>query len=551
MVAAAALAVAIALAPHVRLTRSASVVTIRVSSMTSGESPHVPTMPPRRFDWSAFLLLLLVFSVGTTVRVCFLGAHGLFLDELWSTEIATGRGSEHLQLPLDQVMQPPELLRLDGAPPWWQVWTRMEITQPPLYWLALRGWMRMFGETDVAERTPSVVASVAAIALLFDAARLLNGTAVAFWAGLLMALAQPQVEFGRQVKNYALLVLVAMIAIDALVRIELLGVTRRRCIALSLAVLAMLLTHYFSVGAIAALALYAILRLRGRTRRDVLLAIIVAGVIFAIAWGPFMWRQRAMFSTQDDQTQFLQNTATHPGLFTLQNLLLVPSRLLAVPRDRMVTVSMALSVLFILPFVRRRSRSDLLLWGLLLAGAVAPLLVLDLLRHTIHLWFIRYSLIAGPAVYVLIPGALAHLPHSKWAMHLLAAAATLQCALAVRDVYHPVETDPRLITSEMGVRMGPQDLVVFGATGHARWMAGAQYLALERYQHPIPSPVAMLDAPATGEVLQRARASRYVFVFTVGDDPTFFLPGFRTIDSRFYIKGGIVTQLAADSTPPH
>src|SRR5439155_5899235 len=180
--------------------------------------------------------------------------HGFFLDEMWSAELASGRGSAHLHLPDNTLLSPPpELYSLTDAPPWWRVWTTVDVPHPPLYFIALRLWMSLAGQTDAALRALSVVLSLLTVALLFDTARLLSGRGVALWASVLFALAQPQIDYGRQALYYPLLLLAGMAAANAVARIEKRGASRPRFAALFLATLTALLTHYFCIGAIAAL----------------------------------------------------------------------------------------------------------------------------------------------------------------------------------------------------------------------------------------------------------------------------------------------------------
>ncbi|HSV15030.1 MAG TPA: glycosyltransferase family 39 protein [Tepidisphaeraceae bacterium] len=508
-----------------------------------------PTDPPLRVQAAGMravdlVLIVVVLSIAAAVRLSWLGSPGYSVDELWTAELAVGRGSTHLHLPLNVLVPPPppDLFRISDAPPWWHVWTHMECTHPPLYFVALRLWIAAFGQGDVTERMLSVVCSMLAIALLYDAARLHNGRAVAFWAATLMALAQPQIDLSRQTRNYAMLELTALAAIDALVRIEHFGINGRRCIALTAAVLATLLTHYFCIGAVGAMGLYAMIRLPGRARSRVFIAFIIAGIVFAIGWGPFMWRQRALFATDDTATRFLQESGPQHLWLTLQRVTLIPAAMLAKPRLAMVVVSSGMVVLYVLPLLLLRRRPDLLLWCVLLIGVVAPLVLLDLARGTGHLAFVRYPLLAGPAVYVLVPGLMTIAP-TRWVCHAIPAAAAIACALAAPDVYHPRQTDTRLMAAEMGSRIRAEDLLVFGGEGNHLWEAQAQYMMLSRYQRSIRSPMALVDRPVDGQVLDRARRSRYVFAFSVGN-PLQFLPGFRLVDSRLYVGGGGCAQLA-------
>jgi hypothetical protein len=471
------------------------------------------------------LLGVCIVLLALAVRVPQLGSRGYLLDELWTAELASARGSAHLHLPDNQLLMPaPELFHLSTAPPWWRVWTRMECTHPPLYFLSLRLWMNALGEGDATERALSVLFSLVAVALVFDITRLLHGRGVAVWAGVLMALASPQIDYARQTRNYAMLMMSALLAADALVRIDAFGVNRQRLAALFLGVLASLLTHYFCFGAILAMGLYALLRLRGRARWQVIFTFVAAAAAFAACWGPFMWQQRQLFSVDDPSTSFLHNRG--PGWLThaLEQFALAPARQLSEPRKSMIVTSMAMAVLYLLPIAMLAQRRELLFWWLWLVGTIGVVAALDVSRQSDHLEYVRYFILAGPAVYALIPALFTKLGNIRWPGHLVPAAAAVMCALVVPDTYKTWITDPHEIISEFASKATRQDLFVFCANPENAWTAGAQYMAIERYLRPIPCPVVVLHERASDLVKNRALASRRNIVFTNSENAFDFLP---------------------------
>src|SRR5687768_3062372 len=81
-----------------------------------------PAAPPRA-HWERWAVLFLLLSA-VTLRVLTVGTYDLWLDEFWTMELSTGRGSLHLDLPHNVVLdEAPRTTQLDGAPPWWTVWT--------------------------------------------------------------------------------------------------------------------------------------------------------------------------------------------------------------------------------------------------------------------------------------------------------------------------------------------------------------------------------------------------------------------------------------------
>src|SRR5205814_2121609 len=74
-----------------------------------------------------------------------------------------------------------------------------------------------------------------------------------------------------------------------------------------------------------------IVRLRGAARRQAVAAFVVAGLVFAVVWGPFMWQQRALFSLSDEGTFSLYEPTPDHLPQTLGRLALLPARLIAQP----------------------------------------------------------------------------------------------------------------------------------------------------------------------------------------------------------------------------
>jgi 4-amino-4-deoxy-L-arabinose transferase-like glycosyltransferase len=505
------------------------------------ENPQSKIGGPRHWAFSilpALLIALLAFAV----RVPHVGRLGFELDEASTLELSSGRGQSHKSLPVNIVFQAPQLWSLAGAPPWWRVWTRMECTHPPLYVLMLRLWESVLGDGDTVVRLYSVLASTIAVVLLYDVARLLNGPAIATWAAVLMALAQPEVQYAREAVSYAMLQMVALLAADALVRIEVLGFNRRRLFGLVAALLATLLTHYFCIGALAALGLYALIRLSGPTRAKTIGAFIAVAIIFIVIWGPFMWHQRIYFFNPID-TQFLLNDGPDHIQKTLWQLALVPTRLLAEPRGTTAGICAVTAVLFVLPFGLLKRQPKLLLWSLWMVGTVGLVAAMDLFRKTNHLVFIRYTLLAGPAVYVLIPAVFAAVLGKGWRWQIIPAAAVLSCALAVPQAYIRYEDDTNFIAKEVATMIGPRDLIVFASTGDMQWTAAAQYLMMGRYFQPLPCPIVILNAPASGPALVRARAAKSIVVFTDSEPGAPLIPGSRLVEERWYFGRGLLWRL--------
>jgi uncharacterized membrane protein len=498
---------------------------------------------------SSLVICLLLALIAAALRIPSLASRGYSLDEAWTAEIASGRGSIHLNLPRDVVMPMPVFFNLGTKAdvPWWHIWTKMECTHPPLYFLGLRFWTDLIGPGDAPERSFSILAALISVVLLFDVVRLCNGRSIAIWACILFALAQPQIQYARETRNYTWLIACALFAADALVRVEKFGPNIPRLSALSVGVLATLLTHYFGIGMLIGLGLYAILRTRGRVRANVLIAFALAILIFAICWGPYMWQQRALASTSDQSTNFLLDKPDTHLAWTFYRLALLPGVLLAEPRGAAVYICYAGVALYILPLIALRLRPDLLIWILWMFGVIGVIAALDFSRDTHHLGLIRYTLLAGPAVYVLIPALVSQLP--PWLRHAVPAIAGVYCLWALPHTYQSAVADPKVIAAQVQSAARPQDLLLFISTGKNEWWAGGQCMVFSRYLKLPQCPVALLNAPAGAEVTDRALASHRVFGFTVAENPADFVHGIFPQDMVKFPGQGKVWILQKEISP--
>ncbi len=150
-----------------------------------------PGTPSFKFQISVVAMILLLAAA---LRVHELTRHALWSDEIYTMQSSAGFGLESKRLAGAGLLEPPpDLLSLTPQRPWWTLATSLarDDNHPPLYFLLVRAWREVFGDSDAALRGLSVLCSVAAIAFLFDATRHLHDVTTALWAALLMALAMP------------------------------------------------------------------------------------------------------------------------------------------------------------------------------------------------------------------------------------------------------------------------------------------------------------------------------------------------------------------------
>lgn len=132
---------------------------------------------------------------------------------------------------------------------------------PPLYFLVLALWSRIFGAGEVSVRALSALGSVAGLLLIFPVLRRLAGERVALMATFLGAISPMSIRYAQEARMYALLIPLASLA--AWLTARELDRDRPRWAALMLANVALLYTHAFGALVIL-LELVAALVVRGR-----------------------------------------------------------------------------------------------------------------------------------------------------------------------------------------------------------------------------------------------------------------------------------------------
>lgn len=115
-----------------------------------------------------------------------------------------------------------------------------------------------------------------------------------------MAFAPAQIDFAQIVRPYAMLIFFALLLCDAVIAVEKKSFSIPKLLTATIAVFLLAMTHYFSLGIISAVAIYAAVRLRGKPR-TLTVAAIAAGLLLAlILWGPQLWQTRHVFASYKD-----------------------------------------------------------------------------------------------------------------------------------------------------------------------------------------------------------------------------------------------------------
>ena len=228
-----------------------------------GDEVATATRPRPARAWAAAAGV----ALGLGVLLRFWCRSDLWLDEALSVSIA--------RLPLSEL---PEALRRDGA--------------PPLYYVLLHGWMRVWGTGDLAVRSLSGLLATATLPLIWLAGRRVGARATAWAAALLLASSPFAVRYATETRMYALVLLLTLVGHLVLAR-ALEGPTRGRLVAVAVVAALLLYTHYWSIYLLAVVAAWLAARARRQAAARWCLLALGAGGLAFLPWLPiFLFQAR-------------------------------------------------------------------------------------------------------------------------------------------------------------------------------------------------------------------------------------------------------------------
>ena len=138
---------------------------------------------------------------------------------------------------------------------------------PPLWYVLIWGWSRIFGTGAVALRLPSALFGVATVPVAWAIGRELSGRrATAIAAGAFVAVNPLFVWYSQEARAYGCFVLMSALTMLCFLRAQR-EPTRRRLAAFAVSASLALLSHYFAAFLVAPMVLLLLL-LRGRHRAD-------------------------------------------------------------------------------------------------------------------------------------------------------------------------------------------------------------------------------------------------------------------------------------------
>jgi len=452
---------------------------------------------------SSTRLLLLLLCVATLVRVGLALRPGLWADEIFSLAMATGHSLEQPAAESDpdrgDFVEP-----RDAAPAGtFRRYAQPESppagpgrvlravflsdTSPPLYYLLLGGWTRLFGSGDTSLRLCSLLFTVLALPLVWLLGRDLGGPRLAWTGTALFACSPVSVFYSIEGRMYSLLWLFAAGLAWTTLALSRRG-PRPALLAAWVALAAGgLLTHYFFLFVWFAFTAWLILTPRRLGRAVALLL----AALSAAAVAPWYLRVPESLARWRVSGNWLADPLRWPeGLtrpFELAWSLLAGGSFWG--GSPLVDGALAVAYLGLALYLLRSGRirdvlgrEHILLW-LWVAAAVCGPLAFDILRHTSASRVTRYALAGLPGALLLAALGIEQLrgkAHTAFvALVLLAWTAGLWPILAHRA--RPGAAYPTL-GAELSAWAGPDDLILVhsipsGVIGLARYTAPGVPLA--------------------------------------------------------------------------
>jgi uncharacterized membrane protein len=314
---------------------------------------------------------------------------------------------------------------------------------PPLHYVILHGWVRVFGDSEFSMRLPSALAGTAAVWAVYRLASQLFGGSVGLIAALLMAVSRAQIVYSQEARAYSLLVLLSLLSCDVFVRL-IRQPTPRRELAYVIVSALLLYSHLYGVFALAAQHLAYLILLA--TRRPVGLAprrwvtLTVAVVALFSPWIPIAVRW-----VRSVGTAFWQTRMTGDDIAETYRLYLGSAA--------MTVACVALVVMGVARF--RRHYGLPLVLALATLPVVVPIIVSILTKPT---FTYRYALFAPAAVFILVACGVMALPGRT--TRLFVAILLVGLSFAGRALTGE-KPDWRGVIAYVGERARPRDYVIF------------------------------------------------------------------------------------------
>ena len=423
----------------------------------------------------------LIGLVATLVRLFELGRSSFWYDEVVTMRLALAENATQL---FDRL-------------------SRIDATRAPLHPILLQMWIRVFGSSEAAARSLSVLFGIGTIVLIYEIGRVGFDAATGLWAAWLASLSPLLIVYSREARMYALLVLITCLCWRLLLTLR--RFTAIKAVAYSVSLTALVYTHPLGLlmgGTLALAGLIGFNAYFGTVKRWLLVHLGV--VVLVLPWIGNYVDHRPEFLSGRLPLRFLLGT---PIGFVGGNFLVMLALVC------LIAFGVTRHVLDRDPEGRWRIDRErceapgfLLLWLILPPTA---LYVYSLVSYSLF-GPARYTLFVAPAYLVLVASGLSRVP--AVARYPLAIGLAITSFMAMGPmVYAPdLKADWRDFSKEVAesvaARPGEQVLVIVASADPSRNVE----VETARYYLPA-SCTAIASEEATSERLARIAAGEVYF----------------------------------------
>lgn len=215
---------------------------------------HYMTQPGKLGKHGFALAIILI--IGLSLRLPNLN-ESIWNDEIWSTRVWMSNLKDFYALILDD----------------WH---------PPFYQIFMFVWIRLFGDSELSVRMPSLLPGMSSIFLAYALASSVVGRKTALLASFLMSVSPAHIWYSQEARPYALLLFSALLSLVAYLKLKDPDSRRLWLLIYFLALFSGALTHYYLSVYVGILSIICILE--RHQRKKLILAMNVLILVCLAAW---------------------------------------------------------------------------------------------------------------------------------------------------------------------------------------------------------------------------------------------------------------------------
>lgn len=315
-------------------------------------------MPQSRLTIQPRWHLPLILLSATLLRLGCLAVKPLWVDELYTTFYSLGKTLD--EIPTETLLSPEHywgLLDNPGNP--WQAAQAVTLhsNHPPLFFMAMNGWLQALGTSVWSLRAFAVLWGVIAVAGVFYLGQRIGGPRVGKLAALLMAVSPYGIYLSQEARHYSFAVAIATFALVHWIALLQGNRSPKHWLSwISLNTLGLYI-HYFYSFSIIAQGLIVIDKLLGqRHRRLQLIPWLLAMAAITLLYAPWLPIALTHFQSEDSTSWLSQSTPLWQTLLLpwLQSLVSGIFMLILLPVEQVplgITISSALIMLVVFGIV--------------------------------------------------------------------------------------------------------------------------------------------------------------------------------------------------------